>query len=94
MKVYIESPVPTVEVDAVMTGVTLDVTDKVTVGEKATATPLLNIAPGTAGTFAYEWQSSATKTGTFTADNTLTRLQHGGGHAPAEVPPRSTSAAR
>lgn len=86
MKVYIESPVPTVEVDAVMTGVTLDVTDKVTVGENATATPLLNIAPGTAGTFAYEWQSCATATGTFAADNTLTGYNTATVTAPAEVP--------
>lgn len=84
-KVYIESPVPTIEVDATMTGVTLDKT-KVVVETTATATATLNIAPATPGTFAYEWQSSATATGTFAADATLTGYQTATVTAPATVP--------
>lgn len=84
-KVYITSPVPTTEVDATMTDVTLDKAE-VTVGETATATPVLNIAPATAGTFAYEWQSSTTATGTFAAASTLTGYNTATVTAPAEVP--------
>jgi hypothetical protein len=84
-KVYMVSPAPTVEVDATLTDVTLDKTE-VVVGEKAKATPVLNIAPATAGTFAYEWQTSATATGTFAAASTFTGYNTAEVTAPAEVP--------
>jgi len=84
-KVYISTPVSTVEVDATMTDVTLDKTE-VVVAETATATPVLSIAPATAGTFAYEWQSSTTATGTFAAASTLSGYQTATVTAPAEVP--------
>jgi hypothetical protein len=83
--VYITSPAPTVEVDATMTDVTLDKAT-VVVGEKSKATPVLNIAPATAGTFAYEWQECATATGTFAAASTLTGYNTAEVTAPAEVP--------
>jgi hypothetical protein len=68
-----------------MTDVTLDKAS-VVVGETATATPVLNIAPATAGTFAYEWQTSTTSTGTFAAASTFTGYNTATVTAPAEVP--------
>lgn len=84
-KVYISSPVPTIEVDATMTDVVLDKAE-VEVSATATATPVLNIAPATAGTFAYEWQSSSTATGTFAAASTLSGYQTATVTAPSTVP--------
>lgn len=84
-KVYIATAVPTIEIDATLTDVTLDKTS-VVVAETVTATPVLNIAPATAGTFAYEWQTSATETGTFAAATTLTGYQTATVTAPATVP--------
>jgi hypothetical protein len=84
-KVYMVSPAPTIEVDATLTDVTLDKAT-VVVAETATATPVLNIAPATAGTFAYEWQTSATATGTFAAASTFTGYNTAEVTAPAEVP--------
>lgn len=84
-KVYISSPVSTIEVDATMTDVTLD-KSSVVVSTTATATPVLNIAPATAGTFAYEWQTSTTSTGTFAAASTLSGYQTATVTAPSTVP--------
>jgi hypothetical protein len=84
-KVYIASAVPTTETDAVLQDVTLNKTE-VVVGTTVTATPVINIAPATAGTFAYEWQTSATQTGTFAAASTLSGYQTVTVTAPAEVP--------
>jgi hypothetical protein len=84
-KVYITSPVPTVEVDATLTDVTLNKAS-VVIDATATATPVLNIAPATAGTFVYEWQSSTTSTGTFEAASTLSGYQTATVTAPSSVP--------
>jgi hypothetical protein len=84
-KVYITTAVPTTETDAVLQDVTLNKTE-VAVDATVTATPVLNIAPATAGTFTYEWQTSATQTGTFAAASTLSGYQTATVTAPSTVP--------
>ena len=83
-RVYIGSPAPTIEVDATMTDVTLNKAN-VVVSTTVTATPVLNIAPATPGTFAYQWEESANGTSgwgntALTGNNTATVT------APGSVP--------
>ena len=68
-----------------MTSVGLDKAS-VVVETTATASPVLNIAPATPGTFAYEWQTSATAGGVFAAATTLSGYQTATVTAPSTVP--------